>query len=365
MISVMSMLSSAFFVYAEPQATAIKTDTKTDRQSETNINSSFDYKLYSKQSRYKSVLKFRMRDVYTMISSYIDDNTTLPIPGLIETFTLHNGKISSSVNFVPQGLCQAREYLLATAYDSERENNSVIYVIDKAGAKLVSTLTVPNRYHLGGIAFDGDNIWLTGDTSDRYTGAHFVQYISFSDFQNMISRPLHEIKDNEISERVYIKNKPSFLECDNGILWVGTYIGKKDTAESYMNGYRITEKDGKIKLNTTVYSLISGLDSSAQGADIDGNFLYVSSSFKGSAVGVKTSFITKYDIASIKKGSKSLNIVNREMSRIEVPKMNEEITVEKGRIFINFESGAKHWVNPVIRTDRLLAVKKTLWGERP
>ena len=65
------------------------------------------------------------------------------------------------------------------------------------------------------------------------------------------------------------------------------------------NLYRITEEEGRKKLNTTVYSLISGLDSSAQGADIEGNFLYVSSSFKGSAVGVKSSFITKYDISLI------------------------------------------------------------------
>ena len=130
-----------------------------------------------------------------------------------------------------------------------------------------------------------------------------------------------------------------------------------------MNGYSIIEEEGRKKLNTTVYSQISGLDSSAQGVDIEGNFLYVSSSFKGSSPDVKSSFITKYDIAPIKKGNKILNIENRESSRIEVPKMNEEIAVEKGRIYINFESAAQIWKNPVIRTDRLLAVKKALWGE--
>ena len=371
MVSVMFMLSSAFFVYAAPQIPDVKPDINIQVSPEINIqvppeinyNSSFDYKLYHDHSRYKSVLRIRMNSVYSVLSNYMDDSATLPIPGLIETCTLHNGNNSLSADYIPQGLCQAGKYWLITAYDAKKENNSAIYVIDKTESRLVSTLTVPNTYHLGGIAFDGENIWLTGDTSDRYKGEPFVQYITFTDFNNMISEPLHEITNNEISEYVYIKNKPSFLECDNGTLWVGTYMGRKDTAESYMNGYRITEEEGRKKLNTTVYSLISGLDSSAQGADIEGNFLYVSSSFKGSAVGVKSSFITKYDITPIRKGSKILNIEKRESSRIEVPKMNEEIAVENGRIYINFESGAQIWKNPVMRTDRLLAVKKTLWGE--
>lgn len=363
MVSVMLMLSSAFFVYAAPQEPGVKSDVIIDVQPEINYNSSFDYKIYPDHSRYKSVLKYRMKDVYTSLSNYMDDSATLPIPGLVETCTLHNGYGSLSADYIPQGLCQAGKYWLITAYDARKLNNSAIYVIDKTKSRLISTLTVPNTYHLGGIAFDGENIWLTGDTSDRYKGDPFVQYITFTDFNKMITEPLYEITDNEISEFVYIKNKPSFLECDNGILWVGTYIGRKDTPESYMNGYSITEKEGRKKLNTTIYSQISGLDSSAQGADIEGNFLYVSSSFKGSSPDVKSSFITKYDITPIKKGNKTLNIENRESSRIEVPKMNEEIAVEKGRIYINFESAAQIWKNPVIRTDRLLAVKKALWGE--
>ena len=330
---------------------------------ETTQQSSFEYKKYSNNDRYRYALRNKMKSVFKVLGENVDDDMTLPIPGLVETCTKYKGKERTSDNFVPQGLCSTGKYILVTAYDAGKKNHSAIYVIDKDNQELVSTLTLPNSYHVGGIAFDGVNIWLTGDTSDKYKGNPFVQYITKENFNNMIEEPLHEIRKKEMSEFIYIKNKPSFLECDNGLLWVGTYIGRRDTKEAYMNGYRImTDDSGNIKLNTMIYSVITGLDSSAQGADIFGKYLYVSSSYKGTAAGVKSSFITKYEISPVKDGKPVLKVSEREVSRIEVPKMNEEILVDSQYIYINFESGSKAWKRAVINTDRILPVKRSLWG---
>ena len=38
---------------------------------------------------------------------------------------------------------------------------------------------------------------------------------------------LPEITDDEISGKIYIRNKPSFLAYARDTLWVGTYAGKK------------------------------------------------------------------------------------------------------------------------------------------
>ena len=111
MVSVMFMLSSAFFVYAAPQIPDVKPDINIQVSPEINIqvppeinyNSSFDYKLYHDHSRYKSVLRIRMNSVYSVLSNYMDDSATLPIPGLIETCTLHNGNNSLSADYIPQG----------------------------------------------------------------------------------------------------------------------------------------------------------------------------------------------------------------------------------------------------------------------
>ena len=372
--------------------------------------SSFEYKKYDTHKKYRRALLWRMRSVYTLLNSKMDDSLTLPIPGLILTSSASKGKVTESNQFVPQGICRADNYWLVTAYDAERKCNSVIYAVDPARRELVSTVILPYRYHAGGIAFDGENIWLTGDTSDKYKDEPFLQYIRYDDFLDMISSSFHRVAKNEISERVYIKNKPSFLEYDSGTLWVGTYIGKKNTSDAFIYGYDIITSGGDsgmppdaasdtdsdigsvtasdtdsdmgsdaasdtdshtdsavaanrdVKLNTIMFSVISGIDSSAQGVDIDGDYMYVSSSSKGYIAGVKSSFVTKYSIRPLRDGMNNLSVSGRELKRVEVPKMNEEILAEDGHIYILFESASEAWKKAVIMTDRILAVDQSLWN---
>lgn len=324
--------------------------------------SSFEYKKYEDNTAYLKTLKKKMRSCYDLVGNRIDDAKTIPIPGVISTCIKIDGNVNSAGSYVPQGLCRAGKYMLVTAYDVKKKLNTVIYAIDTDTNELVSTLTLPNKYHAGGIAFDGRNIWMTGDTSDKYKGSPFVQYMRFETFQRLIEKPLAEVDKKDISNPVYIKNKPSFLECDKGTLWVGTYKGSKGSSEGFMNGYEIIGEPDAPKLNTIMYRVIAGIDSSAQGADIDGKYLYVSSSYKGMLQGVQTSFITKYNLAAADNGADSIYVNNKEISRIEVPKMNEEILVEGGNIHINFESAADYWKFAVVKTDRILAVKKSVWG---
>ena len=324
--------------------------------------SSFEYKQFGSSDDYLKKLRKKMRNVYDTCGSRIDTDKTIPIPGVVSTYTRTGSDVNSAGTYVPQGLCRAGKYMLITAYDFKKKLNTVIYAVDTDENRLVSTLTLPNKYHAGGIAFDGTNIWMTGDTSDKYKGAPFVQYMSFETFSRLIERPLAEVKSADISKPVYIKNRPSFLECDKGMLWVGTYIGSKGTSEGFMNGYEIIGEPDAPKLNTLMYKVIAGIDSSAQGADIDGNYLYVSSSYKGMLQGVQTSFITKYNLRAADNGSDSIFVSGTEVSRVEVPKMNEEILVEGGYIHINFESAADYWKFAVIKTDRILAVNKSVWG---
>lgn len=171
------------------------------------------------------------------------------------------------------------------------------------------------------------------------------------------------MEESELSEYVYIKNKPSFLECNDGKLWVGTYAGKKSTSDAYMYGYDIIGEPGNRRLNTIMYSIIAGLDSSAQGADIAGDYLYVSSSCKSTSR-MKTSFITKYNLKGSQTGTGDYLVEGHEMKRVEVPKMNEEIIVDDSAVYINFESGASRWRFALINTDRVLAVDLSLWGRR-
>lgn len=322
-----------------------------------SLQSSFEYKEYNSHTTYRSVLRIRMPDVYKNLSPEMDDDETVPIPGVLKTCASTDGSIMADT-YIPQGICSTGDYWLVTAYDAGKKYPSVIYAINPVNKKLVSTILLPNKYHVGGIAFDGERIWLTGDTSDRYKGRPFVQYIRYDDFLELTAGSVAEVTEDGMSENIYIKNKPSFLECEGGKLWVGTYIGTKETKEGYVYGYPINYAEEGDVLNTTLFSVITAIDSSAQGMDIEGNYLYVSSSYKGDSPSIKSSFITKYEISPIANGTPNLYVGDRELSRVEVPKMNEEIFIEDDLIHINFESAAKRWKNPVIRTDRILAVSR-------
>ncbi|MBQ3370496.1 MAG: hypothetical protein IJG48_05685 [Mogibacterium sp.] len=324
--------------------------------------SSFEYKTFKDNETYGRALSRMMYDVYKSFSGNMFDDQTMPVPGLVRTCVEIEGESKSSNKYIPQGLCRADDYMLVTAYDVRKKLNSVIYAIDMNNMELVSTLTMPNMFHAGGIAFDGENIWMTGETSDKYKGDPFVQYMTYETFLSHLDKPVSVVKESELSPYIYIKNKPSFLECDNGKLWVGTYIGRKNTAEAYMYGYEIIGEPGERKLNTLMYSIIAGIDSSAQGADIDGDYLYVSSSYN-SASPLKTSFVSKYNLKRSRAGTENFHVKGHEMKRVEVPKMNEEIIVDGPTMYINFESGASYWKLVLIHTDRILAVSRSLWGD--
>lgn len=330
---------------------------ETETADDDSLQSSFEYKEYRSHTIYRNALMLRMPDVYKKLSPGMNDDKTVPIPGTLSTCASADGSIKTD-SYIPQGVCSTGTYWLVTAYDANKQYPSVIYAIDPGEKKLVSTVLLPNKYHVGGIAFDGKRIWLTGDTSDKYKGSPFVQYISYDGFLDLADDSVAEITEDGISENIYIKNKPSFLECDGGKLWVGTYIGTKETKEGYVYGYTINDTEEGDILNTTLFSVITAIDSSAQGMDIEGNYLYVSSSYKGSMPMIKSSFITKYEISPAVNGASYLYVGDRELSRTEVPKMNEEIFIEDDLIHINFESSASRWKNPVIRTDRILAVSK-------
>lgn len=64
---------------------------------------------------------------------------------------------------VPQGVTIAEDFLLTTAYDKTRDHNSVVYVQDVKTHKLLKTILLHGRSHVGGITYDPINqeVWVT------------------------------------------------------------------------------------------------------------------------------------------------------------------------------------------------------------
>ena len=117
---------------------------ETETADDDSLQSSFEYKEYRSHTIYRNALMLRMPDVYKNLSPEMDDDETVPIPGMLATCASADGSLMSD-SYIPQGMCNADPYWLVTAYDANKKYPSVIYVIDSEAKRLVSTLLLPNK----------------------------------------------------------------------------------------------------------------------------------------------------------------------------------------------------------------------------
>ena len=132
---------------------------------------------------------------------------------------------------VPQGICIARDYMLVTAYDNVKHmagkkgaggaaaNRSVLYVLsneDPTARKLLSTIVLPDVNHVGGIAFDGENIWIAKST-DRECSV-----ISYGVIEQAVREGAGSYAPLAYGQNVPCGAVASFLAWHEGNLGVGT-----------------------------------------------------------------------------------------------------------------------------------------------
>ena len=65
-----------------------------------------------------------------------------------------------------QGLCFTPDYILITAYSEDRKNLGSLMVFDRESGEYLATLGMKKESHLGGIAFDGENVWICHSNSN-------------------------------------------------------------------------------------------------------------------------------------------------------------------------------------------------------
>lgn len=138
-----------------------------------------------------------------------------PIPGLECT----NFYESVSDQMVPQGICTAGNYMVITAYDKSRKENSVLYVMsnqDAADRQLLTTIVLPDQNHVGGITFDGSSLWIARSTT------RYVSEIRLAHIEEAVAsgRPVCFLDDYDSD--LYCGVTASFVSYQDDRLWVGT-----------------------------------------------------------------------------------------------------------------------------------------------
>ncbi|MCC8029948.1 MAG: hypothetical protein LIO75_09200 [Lachnospiraceae bacterium] len=153
---------------------------------------------------------------------YVSDFSTA-IPGLENTCF----PASHSNQMVPQGICIAGDYMLISAYDKSGLEKSVIYVLsndDPANRNLITTIVLPDKNHVGGIAFDGSSVWVAKSTSRRLSEISREQIEAAA----VSGQSVFELKeyDSEFNCGVIA----SFIGYQDDRLWVGTshsFLGRQ------------------------------------------------------------------------------------------------------------------------------------------
>ena len=128
------------------------------------------------------------------IEKYTDeqlDETLLAVPGMEATKTITSkGKIAMCTSMTPQGIVACDDGIFISAYCHTHKHNSVIYYMDFEG-KLISTITLSSKSHVGGLAYDPVNrvLWV----SEKKNGETYLAALNISTIQaysdKKVSRP--------------------------------------------------------------------------------------------------------------------------------------------------------------------------------
>lgn len=218
----------------------------------------------------------------------------------------------------PQGICITEDFCLITAYCSnDRENLGSLYVFDKDNGEYLVTLGMKKNSHLGGLTFDGRNLWICH--SDTRT----LERLNYDYIKKIaLSGPKMFVDATGMFKEYRVSNMPSAITYYDGLLWVAThnaYFKSTMIAYKYLDGglveqarYQIPEK-------------VQGIT-----FDEDG-YVYLSTSFGRR----KSSYIRMYESIKAlddKPGTPAYNI--------ELPPCSEAVIYRNGKLYVLFESAS-------------------------
>ncbi|NBH13814.1 hypothetical protein D3Z36_06375 [Lachnospiraceae bacterium] len=182
---------------------------------------------------------------YRQFASFYNRKASTAVPGLEVTDVL--GEACSQM--VPQGICVTGDYMLVTAYDNGGKygktrkgyqvSNSVLYVLsneDPGNRRLLTTIVLPDINHVGGVTFDGRNVWIAKSTTRTCS---VISYDVIKHAANL-KQGSYELK--KYDQTVACGSVASFITYHDNKLWVGTYSDRRERKGS-LRSFCILEKE--------------------------------------------------------------------------------------------------------------------------
>ena len=223
----------------------------------------------------------------------------------------------------PQGICLTDEFVLITSYSTEDNCMGELMVMDRETGEYMITLGMDENSHLGGIAFDGDNVWVC----NSHEGT--IERISYDFIQQMAYQNKGEVVDaREVVDEYSVKNSPSCITYYGGRLWIATHTL---LVNSKMYAYYFDHSSDKL-IALSSYKI----PSKVQGVAFDSSGgVHLSSSYGRN----KSSYL--YNYTSITALATS---PNHPALKVEMPPCSEEIDIYDDTIYVMFESAGEKYL---------------------
>ena len=292
-------------------------------------------KLYKSK---KAFLRSAAVKACSFVKKQLNYAKSIVLPGMTNTNVLEFG----SKTMVPQGMTFAGSYLLVSAYDSKRIDNSVVYVMSRSSKKLLTTVVLPNKTHAGGLAYDGRNLWICQST--------YLRSISFAQIKKAAVAKKKYLEIKAYGTKNALGQQAAAVTNYKGLLWVASY---SESNSGYLGSYRIADKTGKPVL--TVCGRIK-LPNRVQGLTFTSNGrLILSRSCQTNST--KRGYLHQMDVykPNLKKARAGKITLGKRNKVINMPSMNEEIAVSGKYLYVNFES--VQFTSATKRVDRICAFK--------
>lgn len=282
------------------------------------IDNHYNVEMYSYRSG--NVLSPNYKELKECSYAFLDEVEIPGMPSTREQDYLDN-LISSEAQCM-QGLCFTPDYILMTSYSEGSDSLGSLMVFDRESGDYLVTLGMKKESHLGGIAYDGSNIWIC------HSNSRTLERIPYEYIQKIAEdAPGYCIDASALSDEYELKNTPSCITCYGGRVWVGTHT---KIFGSEMLSYCYDEENDTL----TSFSRYN-IPSKVQGIAFDRNGqVYLSTSYGRN----NSSYLKVYtSLLSLTKHPDEPQV------KVEMPPCSEEIAIADDNIYVVFESASRKY----------------------
>jgi hypothetical protein len=294
-------------------------------------------------------MKRRMYWRFPDLSGMLKDSIVLPGMKAAEALQGDFRARTLCTSMTPQGMTITEDYIFFSAYCHTHKHNSDLFMIDRKTKKLIKTIALGTKAHVGGMAYDPEHriVWVSGGTK----GAAKAIGFELADLE------AYDIKSEEpvrakFNYTLATITRNSYMTYADRALYVGYYTA---SGLSELERFDLT-KEGGLKaqiyldydtLHESVVADFNAVTSGrVQGAAKKDPFLYLSKSY-----GIDDSALQIYQV-----DQNSSQFQDQHADRIwRLPQKLEQICQADGKIYCLFESAAYAYrAQPALIIDRIL-----------